>query len=442
MAKSEDHCPLFMPPWTLEELQEARLCLEGDLHSQENLGGTASFDNSQGAIVNTSPPSLEHLTAEVVEERFSKFGGSARYCLTRSSSFYSSGLALLNWKCTNIESLRELEDKRRFLADSPHHLLFIFPVTEYRYVFDFGSPYIRQRIFQRVLTRSVNDLKKVISTFAGMPRQFQTMSGNVFEAVCHSVFGGKYGGFLAKDLSRVDRNRTDHPEFTLKLLKERALSEPPAKKPRSLVTTQKTETKIASDIKLRIDPELYKPAEKHNEESIDAFYQDGDNIYLLQMTLASSHPVSGEGIHKALCKLDPAWTKGLQAGKRVVLVFVVDSSPAVANFGEQRIKFASRDPIETQNVSEIHGIGPANTRILAGRNIHTVDQVKRAMSAMKDGKLTPEAKRLEASYKNRLDEHLKPVDEELQSWIQDIPQYRITMAYDFSDPVNPCPDVR
>jgi hypothetical protein len=68
IGRSEDHIALYMPPWTLEELQKARTCLEDDSKSQKS-----TIERSRN---NTTP----ELTAEEVERRFRIFGGSARYC--------------------------------------------------------------------------------------------------------------------------------------------------------------------------------------------------------------------------------------------------------------------------------------------------------------------------------------------------------------------------
>ncbi len=273
----------------------------------------------------------------------------------------------------------------------------------------------------KIRLKSVDDIQKTIAIYAANPTQYRNMTGNVFEAYCHSVFKG----FLPADLLQDEVYRAIPYECTLTLLNPLAGSR---------AQTSKAPV-VDISVDLKIQPKIYQPAEKLNNESLDAVYEDDQRIYLLQMTIASSHPVAAKGIYEALSALDPEWTKGSfgasPKNKQVVLVFVVDKSRALANFGAQNIKFPPTYS-ETHNVSSIWGIGPVNTEKLAGMKIFTAGDLDKAIKAEVNGKLKEASRKLEQSYGQKLSDFKKGFDPTLRQWIEKMPQYRLIMPYDFS----------
>lgn len=78
MIKAENHIPLYLPVWTLDELWDANEALE--------LG-------------------LDYRT---VEERFLFFGGSARYCLTLDADYYRAGVEELTRRARSIQTFLDI----------------------------------------------------------------------------------------------------------------------------------------------------------------------------------------------------------------------------------------------------------------------------------------------------------------------------------------------
>jgi hypothetical protein len=128
MFKNWKHCTLYMPPWTLEELQEARLSLH-------------ESSTCEAKIL---------LTAEEVERRFQEFGGSARYCFTTIPEFNQTGLDHLRRAQLAINSFRDLEDRMNGFGEIPYDLLFMYPVGSTDFVVDFASLYAKQKVEKRI----------------------------------------------------------------------------------------------------------------------------------------------------------------------------------------------------------------------------------------------------------------------------------------------------
>jgi hypothetical protein len=137
MDKNEYFTALYMPPWTLEELQEARKLL-----AEDPTADATSRPNPEGISVNM----MLRLTEEEVERRFKIFGGSARYCLTRSALLYERGLKRLRYELYSIKSFSDLELNMKGCGKIPYNVLFMHPTGFKDYVIDFASVYVKERI--------------------------------------------------------------------------------------------------------------------------------------------------------------------------------------------------------------------------------------------------------------------------------------------------------
>lgn len=101
IEEADAHTFLYMPMWTLDELNNA-VCILG-----------------------------KDISDDILRERFEKFGGVARYCLTRNEGLYSRGLGLLAraaYQVTSYATMLESIRGRLGREDISYEVFHLIPI--------------------------------------------------------------------------------------------------------------------------------------------------------------------------------------------------------------------------------------------------------------------------------------------------------------------------
>lgn len=184
IRKEQYHNRLFMPIWTLEELQQANILL--------GLG----------------------INEEVLNERFSYFGGTARLCLALNSDYYKKALSSMEKRTLTFKSLVYLEKllHDKCLEEEVKHSIFHYvPVlSEHPHFMPFFSKltFCSDRVSQDIFFNIQNNLEQEEKQFVHFLRYFPeapTFLGWLFENKCHKSFV-EGGQFSFTSLSKNNEN--------------------------------------------------------------------------------------------------------------------------------------------------------------------------------------------------------------------------------------------
>ena len=182
MRKNSTHVALYMPTWTLQELNDANNFL--------NLG----------------------LDYDQIEKRFILFGGSARYCLTLNPDFYLQGEKDLKIKTDDIESFKYILCCLRNdvnLESVTHSIFHYEPVLGVSnvpcfYDLNFCSVEIERIVEKRIKDKSRERRLELVDWIKGNSKG-STLLGWLFEGHVNEIFkdGGSYN---ARSLHQVDQD--------------------------------------------------------------------------------------------------------------------------------------------------------------------------------------------------------------------------------------------
>ena len=351
MRKEANHMRLFMPPWELDELLVAR---------------------SELALP---------LADEVIEARFSLFGGSARHCLQLKEIVYKLEEAELIRKASSIQSLdfvqRILSDRTNMAEISqsvfhfiPHSTLPCF------YTYTFCSVEVRQ-IVEQSIRHHDSERQREVCRWLKVNSEGTSLLGWMFEY--HVAWLFKNG-----------------VEFALR--------------PLSADIQQKR-------LSMPMNCYLKSPTNKH--EAVDGHYyakEDGI-LFLFRMTIADSHPVNAKGIIEYIKEIgnlhEPILAKRIQ----VVFVFV---TPSDSKLSKQSIRMFQHGL--DSSVALIPYMRDANLIELESMSIQTVSELSNALELPGNTSLF--------KYRKRVEQFVQlNGDSAIWAFLEHIEQYR----YDISD---------
>jgi len=275
--KHPRHRCLRFPVWTLDELLDANeVC---DLKLEE----------------------------DTIRDRFNFFGGSARYCLSTSDDFVSSGRDEIERKIVEIDTLDKLNACLEASAGGGQtsQERFSHQIFHWTPRFDKLFPFVylsgHQFLCSRIVDAMIRDriARKTVAThqdFVLMISACPTLSqvrGVMFENYAHFRFskGGSY---------------------TLGAMCENY-----------------------KDISLNWSVGAYQEMQP-GCESVDGVAVIADVVYLFQMTVSDSHPVNAHGILEQMKRLG-RFDRFIHGTQKVCLVFVRPHSNSRTNFKRQPI---------------------------------------------------------------------------------------------------------
>jgi hypothetical protein len=181
IRKESHHCILFMPPWNISELLAANEDLELNMDANE------------------------------INNRFSFFGGSARYCLSVNDEFLSAGkhdIESALKKINGFDQLRDCYFGNADLNNVVHCLMYYCP--ENNPIFATLSPasnLIDQMLAER-LKQKLNDNRKLLMMWLDGSDKGSSFAGFLFEKFAHErLLDG--GQFEMRSLSISSRSKID-----------------------------------------------------------------------------------------------------------------------------------------------------------------------------------------------------------------------------------------
>mmetsp|Transcript_10240 Transcript_10240/g.28214 ORF Transcript_10240/g.28214 Transcript_10240/m.28214 type:complete len:536 (+) Transcript_10240:7-1614(+) len=275
IVRDSYHRTRYMPDWAFSELQKANIELE--------LG----------------------ISAQVLNERFRLFGGSARYCLSTNEEYVNKGRAKIRQGLSKITSLRHIEscfDGETDL-DLVSNRLMRYVISDPTRLYHADLVPASEEISILMKERLDSDLQheriKLMRWLEGSSKA-STFACWLFENFVHEELQ-KGGTFIIRPLGSAERESDQ-----LVIDKQQGVY-------------QRFKEKIALD---QIFRDIYHAPEASTLKSIDSLIVTPDLLVLFQITRNSSHPVASEGIVDLLMKLGK-----LQDAKAnrisVQLIFVV-----------------------------------------------------------------------------------------------------------------------
>ncbi len=368
---------LFFPVWTLQELKEANALLE--------LG----------------------IDDDVIEQRYSLFGGSARTCLRTYAAGYRDDCFTLDTTISNVTSYSIISNilKKKAAPQIIGNIIFRYiPVpgnlTTLPILFDldFCSPLVAAKVDSEIQDKSYERRCEMMNSINGISESA-------------TFFGWLFEKYVVRML-KTPKSRQ------LTLLQPR----PPAA---TLATAP------VSEITLDFLENGFEGAPKTNYESIDGWYRDptSDKLFLFQITKSANHPVKANGIIPHLKRPDMAAYASLD---KVVLVFVVPDQ--MTGFSKQAIVARDGGDGMGTDISRVDGIGAGSIDALRPWGIRTVQQLVDALDANPTDPVL-------SKFKGRLDKFKEKIGNEPHwTFIPDIPQYVLKIAEDEDRP-SPQPQI-
>jgi hypothetical protein len=201
------------------------------------------------------------------------------------------------------------------------------------YQYKFCSPTVGQKVYNEIQDKSEEKTKEFLR-FLRHFSQASTFLGWIYEKRCNSIF--KDGG-----------------TFTFTLL------------PENKTRMKEEERGQEGSITLTLTKNSYQNSKHENTESIDGYFYDKETniLYLFQMTLSDSHPVSSKGIIKFIYDMkmenEPCFVR---------LIFVVEKG----KLQKKQTITEEKCLDENSSVSSITGIGKGKGDFLQKKGINTV----------------------------------------------------------------------
>ena len=134
------------------------------------------------------------LDPELIGERFSTFGGSARWFLDDDECFdYEEIKVDLHAKARQIKTLDKLDDCLNAIEKTEeisHNIFHYHPLKRDKppyatsYETCFASPQVCQWVHQSINNCETEQLERLLKVFTAAPKQFSTMRGFLFEHHC------------------------------------------------------------------------------------------------------------------------------------------------------------------------------------------------------------------------------------------------------------------
>jgi hypothetical protein len=263
LRKLENSCVRYFPCWSLEELKLAR-------------------------------PNMDK---QILEERWLRWGGIPRYIYDENQEKL---LGILNETVDHVNL--ELVEKCRFTAEIPEHqqtflshVLVHYAVKEpyERGELDFASEWIGQQV---VVATAKRDYKALITHYEHTRHQeWQgAYRGHLWEHLCHAIIP-----LGTKDGLKLERLNKKQNRFIIK----------------GAVAIEKGKLE---DMLVALGKGCYFQPSARNFPVFDAMVMEGNDVYGLQMTVASSHPPKAYHAARLL--------ESILAGRKLHLVWVVDGA--------------------------------------------------------------------------------------------------------------------
>jgi hypothetical protein len=245
MRKESYHCTMYMPTWDISELLDANEELEMNIDTNE--------------IIN----------------RFSLFGGSARYCLSTSDAFISDGKNGINSALIKINGFDQMRDCFLGNADlytSVHRLMHYLPDNNPRFAKLIpASKLIDQKLAERLKMKLDDNQKQLMMELDGSDK------------------GSSFAGFLFEKFAH--ERLLDGGQFEMRSL---------ANSSRSMIEINQTIGQYSLFKKNFLLDDIFKYIyhipEMPNYPSIDSFIVTDNAVLMFQITMRESHPVKSSGL--------------------------------------------------------------------------------------------------------------------------------------------------
>lgn len=357
MSNMENHVQLVFPRWDLKELIDAAIGLD--------LG----------------------FEPEIIEERYSIFGGIARFCLCRDKNFAQNHYDEIRNQIGNISSFEMLRVVLAECSTVPDHIghsiVHMTPMfmrsflrekkTEgtlpYTAKLCLASPHVA-RLLDEQISRMRRAGRKQFLGYLISIKQAEGFLGWLFEG---------YVKDQMQTLTELVLQRISKSGKTLRLA----------------LTGSDSYEHMSSD----------------NCESLDGVVRSERGLFLFQITRSDTHPVSAKGIWKYL---DDTQQLLFLTRRKLFLVFVVPKG--MDGYKAQEISLDVVGRGDDSDVAVIHGIGHKAVEKLSSHKILKVGQLRSALNGSPDKEVEQYRGRLA-----RFDKLLK-ADDCLRQ-IAQIPQY-------------------
>lgn len=372
ICKSALHTPMYLPPWILDELYEARNCLKLDIDYK------------------------------VIEERFRFFGGSARFCLSLDESYVSEARDTIQVRLNKIKSLDDIAvclNKRSDLrADGIFHyiprLCTTVPFARF-YWLEFASSNIANIVERNMVDESESRRAEFVRDMNGIAKAASVIDW-LFEVYCKNRF-----------LNKVEK-------FTIQPL---------------CANRQGFEFSLSPGTFVHLDKDRC-------ESFDDKYYDERTNtLYLFQIDRNNHNGIKGRDIKKQLCiHFGETLESGNQTRhiddilKLLVdtisqldirIIFIVPKG--MNDFKRQEIEFEDFSKGTLSDVCNGAGIGRGKSLQLFKKRIHNVGQLKAMIET--DASLNISlVKEFEANIER---------SEKLNEIIKGIPQYLLVLEGEY-----------
>ncbi|KAK1941314.1 hypothetical protein P3T76_007180 [Phytophthora citrophthora] len=336
-----DNCTLYMPLWTLTELQKA----------------------AEELALQRRDEDKAYITSDVIKKRFYTFGGAARECFLLTEKLVNEKR---NYLLTRIGYLANLEDVRTLLrrnetAEVCHRLLQFEAEHGDLIKTDLASPFVAQELERRIFEMVDGKREELLKCLQVIPKGV-TLGGWMFEMEVHETLGrgcklqlrplpsnskvskrGEHTQALTFQDLTIEMGETD--ELALKNLSAQNATLGPYHKPES----EQFES-IDGFYIPKMEPG--KGSDETQRMLIDWNANPKNRLTLFQTTIAKNHPVNASGIINVLDKL--GLVEAVKAHpERVALVFIVKKAEIAANYQRQKIR-----PERHDNLISVPHIGP------------------------------------------------------------------------------------
>lgn len=314
IRKEPQHCKLFMPIWTFDELLDANDLL--------NLG----------------------VGEEQLQQAFGVFGGVARYCLQPNVDLFENAVRDIVTCLSKVNSYKDVKNcllGKTGYDGTSHRIFYCMPLASehsgyyFRAEYFIGSKWIAARVRESVEENEKMNREALMRQLRGL-REAAALFGWLFEQFAHETFveGGEFDMHSlligqARKL-RLDAGSVLYNRFS----------------------TSKTLEFAFSDI--------YMIPDKGNFESVDSFYyrESESALFAFQMTTSLNHNIKAHGLMKLL-ELAGKLDLFARCEMQLVLVFVVPKNIAT-EFKKQQItmdNIPSEGELDQFPIEQIKGVG-------------------------------------------------------------------------------------
>jgi hypothetical protein len=351
-----DHdCTLYMPLWTLTELQEAALAL--------GLTGSESRKDE-----------VDGISDDEIKERFDLFGGVARECFQPARRLMDAK-KLLTTEIDDVFNLKDLDNLIYGVAkwSEYHRVLHRVPCLDgITWESQFASPFVVERLSRHLLTSVDGDRQKLIKSLEFISKT-EPLREWIFRTGIYDVLqqGCIVKAQLLHDSDAASGNQvweifkiTKSPQLDVSSIVQLS----PTSTTRGPYHVMESPTKAIDGFYL---PSITSVSTVTTQDVVA--WNATHRLILFRTTISETPSVDASELMLVLEKL--GLLEAVKANpKRVALVFVAPEAIA-RNYSRQKV-----DPEATDDtsVASFSGVGPVAAAMLEASGISTVGQLKTA----------------------------------------------------------------